>query len=115
MTRSAPNDRSATPRRQHLPLRPLWLCRVCAAPWPCPVARLTLRQEYAHDRIALSIYLCAVLHDAAADLYRLNPHDGPDPAALYARFLAWAAPRDDPQVRGGSSGAGRGPRRAGSH
>ncbi|MDG4761641.1 hypothetical protein [Micromonospora sp. WMMD710] len=50
----------------------------------------------AHDRIALSIYLCTVLHDAAADLYRLNPHDGPDPAALYARFLGWAAPRGDP-------------------
>ncbi|MET7960704.1 hypothetical protein ABZ356_07565 [Micromonospora zamorensis] len=93
MTRSAPDDQTRPLRRPHLPLRPLWLCRICAAPWPCPVARLTLHQEYAHDRIALSIYLCAVLHDAASDLYRLNPHDGPDPAALFARFLGWAAPR----------------------
>ncbi|NGM14703.1 hypothetical protein [Verrucosispora sioxanthis] len=80
-------------RRAHLPLRPLWLCRVCAAPWPCAAARLDLVAEYADDRIALSVYLCAVLHEAAADLYRLNPQDGPDPAALFARFLAWAPRR----------------------
>jgi hypothetical protein len=70
-------------------LRPLWLCRVCAAPWPCADARLDLVTEYAHDRVALSIFLCAVLHEAAADLYRLNPQDGPDPAVFFARFLAW--------------------------
>lgn len=34
------------------------MAQVCAAPWPCPVARL-------------------------------NPHDGPYPAALFARFLGW--------------------------
>ncbi|MER5458185.1 hypothetical protein ABT008_25765 [Micromonospora sp. NPDC002389] len=84
-----------TPVRPHLALRPLWLCRVCAAPWPCATARLALVAEYAHDRVALSVYLCAVLHDATADLYRLNPHDGPTPAALFARFLAWV-PRGQP-------------------
>ncbi|MBQ1035654.1 hypothetical protein ACQP08_30755 [Micromonospora zamorensis] len=94
MSRTAPDNRATTPCRPHLPLRPLWLCRVCAAPWPCPVARLTLRQEYADDRVGLSVYLCAVLHEAAADLYRLNPHDGPEPAALFTRFLGWARPRD---------------------
>lgn len=83
------------PDRSHLPLRPLWLCRTCAAPWPCAPARLALVAEYAHDRVALSVYLCTVLHDAAADLYRLHPHDGPDPVALFARFLAWA-PRGHP-------------------
>ncbi|MFI7658874.1 hypothetical protein ACIBTW_08295 [Micromonospora parva] len=93
MPRTTPDDRPTTPRRPHLPLRPLWLCRVCAAPWPCPVARLTLRQEYAHDCVGLSVYLCAVLHEAVADLYRLNPHDGPDPAALFTRFVGWARPR----------------------
>ncbi|MEU8375486.1 hypothetical protein AB0C22_20475 [Micromonospora sp. NPDC048894] len=81
--------------RPHLPLRPLWLCRVCAAPWPCGAARLTLVSEYAHDRVALNIYLCTVLHDAAADLYRLYPDTGPDPATLFARFLAWV-PRARP-------------------
>ncbi|MEU1605287.1 hypothetical protein [Micromonospora matsumotoense] len=78
-----------------MPLRPLWLCRVCAAPWPCGAARLTLVSEYAHDRVALNIYLCTVLHDAAADLYRLHPDTGPDPATLFARFLAWV-PRTRP-------------------
>ncbi|MEV0806938.1 hypothetical protein [Micromonospora sp. NPDC050200] len=82
--------------RPHLPLRPLWLCRVCAAPWPCATARLALVAEYAHDRVALSVYLCTVLYDAAADLHRLHPHDGPDPAALFARFLGWV-PRTGPK------------------
>ncbi|RIV32656.1 hypothetical protein [Micromonospora radicis] len=77
--------------------RPLWLCRVCAAPWPCATARLALVAEYAHDRVALSVYLCTVLHDATADLCRLNPADRPDPATLFARFLAWV-PRGHPAV-----------------
>ncbi|MEU1888450.1 hypothetical protein [Micromonospora sp. WMMD987] len=81
--------------RRHLPLRPLWLCRVCAGPWPCGTARLALVAEYAHDRAALHVHLCAVLHDAAADLYRLHPDTGPDPAALFTRFLAWV-PRTRP-------------------
>lgn len=63
------------------------------------MARLALVAEYAHDRVALSVYLCTVLHEATADLYRLNPHDGPDPAALFARFLAWA-PRGQPPPEG---------------
>jgi hypothetical protein len=74
-------------------LRPLWLCRRCAAPWPCATARLALTCEYADDRVALSIYLCAALHEATADLYRLNPNDAPDPRALFDRFLGWAPPR----------------------
>ncbi|SCG58049.1 hypothetical protein [Micromonospora coxensis] len=86
--------------RPHLPLRPIWLCRSCALPWPCAAARLALAAEYAHDRVALSVYLCAVLHDAAGDLYRLNPHDSPDPAALFRRFLAWVPRlRADPDDR----------------
>ncbi|MBX7264891.1 hypothetical protein KIF24_01695 [Micromonospora sp. Llam7] len=47
----------------------------------------------AHDRIALSVYLCGVLHEATADLYRLHPDCGPDPAAIFARFLAWVPGR----------------------
>ena len=79
--------------RQHLPLRPLWICRICAAPWPCAPARLRLWHEYAHDRVSLSIYLSTVLHEAAADLYRLAPNPGPDPADLFARFLGWTRRR----------------------
>ncbi|WP_408631867.1 hypothetical protein [Micromonospora palythoicola] len=43
--------------------------------------------------MALSIYLAGMLYDAVDDLYRLNPHDAPKPAALHDRFLGWAAPR----------------------
>jgi hypothetical protein len=76
--------------REHLPLRPLWICRICAAAWPCAPARLSLWHEYAHDRVSLAIYLSGLLHEAAGDLYRLTPNPGPDPAELFARFLGWA-------------------------
>ncbi|MFC0503826.1 hypothetical protein [Micromonospora costi] len=91
--------RPASPDRRdrpHVALRPIWLCRVCAAPWPCGTARLELRREYVTDPVALRIYLCTLLHDAVADLYQLNPHDGPDPRDLFRRFLAWA-PRIGPR------------------
>ncbi|WP_433343713.1 hypothetical protein [Micromonospora sp. CA-111912] len=78
---------------RHLPLRPLWLCRACAAPWPCATARLTLLREYADDRIALLIYLAGLLHEATGHLYTLNPHDAPQPGQLFDRFLAWARVR----------------------
>ncbi|MBQ1051595.1 hypothetical protein KBX50_24375 [Micromonospora sp. C51] len=77
----------------HVPLRPLWLCPACAAPWPCAAARLTLLADYRDSPVALSIYLGGMLYDAVEDLYRLNPHDAPKPAALHDRFLGWAAPR----------------------
>ncbi|MFC6019466.1 class I SAM-dependent methyltransferase [Plantactinospora solaniradicis] len=79
--------------RPHEPQRPIWLCRACARPWPCPIARARLTIEYAADPVALHVYLGTVLQDAIDDLYRLNPQPGPDPAAMYARFLAWARPR----------------------
>jgi hypothetical protein len=75
-------------------MRPLWLCRACAAPWPCATARLALTSEYADDRVALCVYLAGQLHDAATDLHTLNPHDAPEPSQLFARFLGWSvAPR----------------------
>ncbi|MGN9804301.1 hypothetical protein [Micromonospora sp. L32] len=82
-----------SPPRPHLPIRPLWLCRICAAPWPCATARLTLLREYAHDRVALLVYLGGLLHDAAGQLHTLNPHEYPKPAQLFDRFLGWALPR----------------------
>ncbi|WP_281934849.1 hypothetical protein [Micromonospora sp. AKA38] len=93
---STPNG-SPVPNRQrravrpHLPSRPLWLCRVCAAPWPCQPARLLLLMEYRRDRVSLSIYMAGCLFDATADLLALTPNPGPDPAALFDRFLAWTA------------------------
>ncbi|PZF95842.1 hypothetical protein [Micromonospora endophytica] len=77
----------------HTPLRPMWCCRACGQPWPCAPARLLLRAEFDRNRTGLSIYLAGLMYEAMRDLYHLNPHDGPDPKALFARFLAWAAPR----------------------
>ncbi|MCZ7435026.1 hypothetical protein O7598_01340 [Micromonospora sp. WMMC241] len=84
------------PDRPHLALRPLWLCRTCGAPWPCPEARLTLVGEYATDPVGLSVYLCGVLHETTADLHRLHPDHRLDPAALFDRFLGWARRRATP-------------------
>ncbi len=74
-------------------MRPLWLCRVCAAAWPCPPARLLLTLEYRRDRVALSVYLASQLFDATADLIKLNPNPALTPVELFDRFLAWTAPR----------------------
>ncbi|MEU8070231.1 MULTISPECIES: hypothetical protein [unclassified Micromonospora] len=84
--RPRPYPPHATP---HTPLRPMWCCRSCGQPWPCPTARLLLHGEYADNRIGLSIYLCGLMYEATRDLYRLNPDDAPAPADLFARFVGW--------------------------
>lgn len=72
-------------------MRPLWLCRACGAPWPCAIARSSLREEYAGHPTTLAIYLGLHLYEAAADLHRLNPYGEPDPKTLFDRL-----PRLDP-------------------
>jgi hypothetical protein len=81
----------AHPQRavEHIALRPLWLCRACADPWPCATARLLLKAQYDQDQVALSIHMCGVLHEAVRDLYRLNPHEAPAPRAMFDRFVGW--------------------------
>ncbi|NYF57745.1 hypothetical protein [Micromonospora purpureochromogenes] len=88
---SAVPDRQRRAVRPHVPMRPLWLCRVCAAAWPCPPARLLLGMEYRRDRVGLSVYMAGCLFDATADLIKLNPNPAPSPADLFERFLAWTA------------------------
>ncbi|MFG1678177.1 hypothetical protein [Micromonospora sp. NPDC049282] len=73
----------------HLPLRPLWLCRTCGAPWPCAQARLLLKVEYADHPVDLAVYLSGLYHEATHDLFRLNPQDGPTPRDLFDRFVGW--------------------------
>ena len=58
---------------EHLPMRPLWLCRRCGQPWPCGVAKLALVAEYEDAPVSLFLYLAGCLHDAIDDLHRLNP------------------------------------------
>ncbi|MGN9777845.1 hypothetical protein ACTMS0_19090 [Micromonospora sp. H33] len=85
--------RTFDPVHQHLPSRPLWLCRVCTAAWPCPVVRMLLRTQFEGNRVALSIYMAGQLFDATADLTKLYPNSAPSPEALFDRFLAWTARR----------------------
>ncbi|WP_347404837.1 hypothetical protein [Micromonospora sp. WMMD1102] len=91
------HPRAAGPpaRPSHLPRRPLWLCRACAAEWPCLTARSLLVVEYVVDPVGLSVYLATMLQAALEDHRRLSPDPGPDPARMYARFLGWAKPRLD--------------------
>ncbi|WP_405105666.1 hypothetical protein OG559_19300 [Micromonospora sp. NBC_01405] len=78
-----------TDTRPHPPLRPLWLCRVCLAPWPCPPARDALLVAYAGDRVGLCLFLAWRMFDADADLRALHPADPPPPTELFRRFLRW--------------------------
>ncbi|WP_307804068.1 hypothetical protein [Micromonospora echinofusca] len=84
-----PRDRLLGWLRQHQPVRPLWLCRACAAAWPCPAARLSLRIEYADNQVGLAMYLCALMHDAITDRARVQPTHRDDPQEIFTRFLAW--------------------------
>ncbi|MEV6811338.1 hypothetical protein [Micromonospora sp. NPDC051296] len=77
----------------HTPARPMWFCRVDGQPWPCGEARLLLVVEFRDNVSGLTIYLAGLMYEAMRDLYRLNPHDGPDPKELFARFVAWGAAR----------------------
>ncbi len=85
------HGRQARAVRPHAPMRPLWLCRVCAAAWPCPPARLLLTMDYRRDRAGLPVYMAGMLFDAARDLMKLTPSQPPTPEELFDRFLAWTA------------------------
>ena len=80
--------------RPHAPLRPMWLCRACARPWPCAVSRLLLLDEYAGNRSDLCVRMSARFHESVTDLYRLNPYEAPDLSTMYQRFLAWVPPKN---------------------
>jgi hypothetical protein len=97
-------------RREHLPLRPIWLCRTCGQPWPCGRAKLDLLVEYEGSRASLCLYLAGLLCDAIDDLQRLNPNATGSTAGLVDRFLGWRrahlpAPDDhDDRVQAGEAG-----------
>ncbi|MFF0372546.1 MULTISPECIES: hypothetical protein [unclassified Micromonospora] len=76
---------------EHLPMRPLWLCRRCGQPWPCGAAKLALLAEYQDAPVSLFLYLAACLHEAIDDLHRLNPSVTGSAADMFHRFLGWPA------------------------
>ncbi|MFI2665504.1 flavin reductase [Micromonospora carbonacea] len=73
--------------RRHVPIRPLWRCRRCGAPWPCGPARLALLAEYQGNRAALVARLASLLEEATAHLTELTPST--PPGDLTNRFLSW--------------------------
>lgn len=85
--RPAVPDRPALP--EHLPMRPLWLCRRCGQPWPCGRARLALLAEYRQSRLSLLLYLAGLMYEAIDDLHRLYPSTSGDVRDLFDRFLGW--------------------------
>ncbi|ASW57766.1 hypothetical protein [Plantactinospora sp. KBS50] len=87
-------------RAYHVPLRPTWLCRICAGPWPCGPAKLALLAGHDGDRIGLMITLAHYLHEAVYDLAEVCGPHCPDPQDLNRRFLGWVT-RSRRQPRGG--------------
>ncbi|WP_326559692.1 hypothetical protein [Micromonospora sp. NBC_01796] len=79
----------------HLPLRPLWICRIDAYPWPCADARLDLTNGYRDKTINLTLFLASQFVEALDDLYTIDPAIGqpPDPRVLYERFIGWVPAR----------------------
>ncbi|MEQ4303292.1 hypothetical protein ABNF97_18205 [Plantactinospora sp. B6F1] len=89
-------------RRPHVPTRPRYLCRTCAAPWPCQPARLNLLHAYRGARAKLLVHLTGHLHRALCDLLATSPNL--DPVAVCVRFVGWVpgpqAERDPAGQRG---------------
>ncbi|WP_018833112.1 hypothetical protein [Salinispora tropica] len=69
----------------HLPMRPLWGCDTCRAEWPCQTARARLLTEYRDNRVALRVYLGALMAEAETHLSQIHKE-----ANLYHRFMSWA-------------------------
>ncbi len=74
------------PRTEHVADRPSWDCRVCGQPWPCPVAKCQLAEQYHRFPAGLSIFMASCLHEAIEDL---AGSDASVPADLFERFLTW--------------------------
>lgn len=72
-------------------MRPLWICRVDAYPWPCADARLDLIDGFRDKTLSLTLYLASQFVEALGDLNTIDPELGPPPdsRALYERFLGW--------------------------
>jgi hypothetical protein len=88
---------------EHVGLRPTWDCRVCAAPWPCAIAKERMQAEFEGFPSVMSIYMSAQMHDATRDFMAQGAGPPPD---LYERFLAWIRPQPPtgPAQRRGNQG-----------
>lgn len=76
----------------HQPVRPAWTCTGDGEPWPCPVARVRLRSNYAGDPTRLAVHMSTLLMTAAADAGSRDVL----PPELFNRFMAWTASPEFP-------------------
>lgn len=69
----------------HQALRPGWTCTTCngGAPWPCSPARVRLAEEYAANRVNLSMFMGNLLTDALTEMPATSPEE------LFERFISW--------------------------
>ncbi|WP_326557844.1 hypothetical protein [Micromonospora sp. NBC_01796] len=79
----------------HTPLRPFWICRTDAQPWPCADAKLDLTHGFRDRQVELYLYLGAQFVHALADLTAVNPavELAVEPDAIHHRFLGWVRVR----------------------
>jgi len=82
-------DQPAQTPTDHLPLRPLWLCRICGQPWPCGPAKLALLASHHDSPTSLVLCRSGLLHQAIDDLHGLHPNSTGDLSDLYDGFLGW--------------------------
>lgn len=106
MTEAVTQTQTGPQPPPHTPIRPLWICRTDAQPWPCAQARLALADEYRGRPVDLCVYLGLSLARATRDLHQLNPPESPLPEALHARFIGWVPIRRRPRVSGRRSVGG---------
>jgi len=69
--------------RGHVAQSPLWDCRECGDPWPCPDLRAIPRKD-AHTYLSM---ISRILPIAIRDLR--GRASGPDPIAVVRRFCWW--------------------------
>ncbi|MGC9666163.1 hypothetical protein ACNTMW_06340 [Planosporangium sp. 12N6] len=74
----------------HVPIRPLWVCAGCGAPWPCETRRHQLGAEFDGTPVSLGLLMGGYFVDCCADL--------PNRAVgeLYGRFLGWLTQQPAP-------------------
>lgn len=79
----------------HLPLRPLWICRLVAQPWPCADARLALVDGFRDRTPSLTLLLASQFVEELGDLDTIAPklRAPPDSRVLDERFIGWVPVR----------------------
>jgi hypothetical protein len=77
------------PRIEHVAGRPTWNCRHCGWPWPCPIAKNDLAEQYHGSPSGLTVFMASCMYEALEDL---TTSAAPVPVDLFERFISWTRP-----------------------